>query len=63
MVAQKEIVLTVLAIAVYVQVVIVKLVLVRMQGFVSELILINLEYDYKRCLGAIRRRYKTLYYR
>ncbi len=63
MVAQKEIVLTVLAIAVYVQVVIVKLVLVRMQGFVSELILINLEYDYKRCLGTIRRRYKTLYSR
>lgn len=61
MVAQKEIVLTVLVIAVHVQIAIVKLVLVRIQSFVSELILINLEYDYKRCLGTICRRHKTLY--
>ena len=61
MVAQKEIVLTVLAIAVHVQVVIVKLVLVRMQDFVSELILINLEYDNERCLGRTFRSYKVLY--
>jgi len=61
MVAQKEIVLTVLAIAVHVQVVIVKLVLVRMQDFVSELILINLEYDNERRLGRTFRSYKVLY--
>ena len=62
-VAQKEIVTTVRVITVHVQIVIVKLVLVRMQSFVSELILINLEYDYERCLGNLCRRHKTLYFK
>lgn len=63
MVAQKEIVKTVHAIIVHVQIAIVKLVLVRMQSFVSELNLINLEYDYERCLGNLCRRHKTLYFK
>ena len=63
MVAQKEIVTIVHVKIVHVQTAIVKLVLVRMQSFVSELILINLEYDDERGLGNLCGRYKTLYFK
>ncbi len=63
MVAQKEIATIAHVITVHVPIVTVKLLLVRIRYFASELILIKLEYDYKRGLGNLCRRCKILYFK